>query len=152
VSALRRQPPVSGGTGVVIGWRWSASYDGLICAFCLAQADGSIHSVDEEMISHPNCRCTKAPVTRSWADLGIGDGEDLPPTQTGEEWLREQDQETQERILGKAGRAAWLDGRFELKDVIGVKEDDLLGEIGYRKSLIEILGEELADYYKRREA
>ena len=121
------------------------------CAFCVAMMDGSIHPVDEEMIKHPNCRCSPAPVTQSWADLGIGDG-DGETMQTGEEWLREQDQETQERILGKAGRAAWLDGRFELKDVIGVKEDDLLGEIGYRKSLIEILGEELADYYKRRVA
>jgi len=106
--------------------------------------------VANNIIAH-NCRCAKAPVTRSWADLGIGDGDD-EPFQTGEEWLRQQDQATQERILGKAGRAAWLDGRFELKDVIGTKEDDLLGEIGYRKSLIEILGEELADYYKRRVA
>lgn len=135
---------------VVIAVRWSASLDGLVCAYCVSM-HGTLFEVGYEMVSHPNCRCALAPVTQSWADLGIGDG-DGEPMQTGEEWLREQDQETQERILGKAGRAAWLDGQFELKDMIGTKEDDLLGEIGYRKSLIEILGEELAEFYKRRVA
>jgi len=133
---------------VVIGWRWSASLDSLVCGFCLAM-HGTEHGVDEEMITHPgNCRCAKSPITQSWSDLGFEDGGEVV-IQRGDDWLRGQSQEVQERILGKAGRAAWLDGRFELADMVGVKEDDLLGTIGYRKSLDEILGSVEAAIYKR---
>jgi hypothetical protein len=129
-------------------WVWSASLDGKVCAFCAAHHGGK-HPIDEEMVTHPNCRCAQSPVTPSWADLGFDDGEDLS-IETGDAWLREQDEATQDRILGKAGAAAWRDGQFQLKDVIGYKHHDELGEIGYKRSLEEIVGKDTADAYKRR--
>lgn len=129
-------------------WIWSASLDALVCGFCVSM-HGSVHSVEEELISHHNCRCAPIPVTPSWGDLGFDDGTDFK-VETGDSWFREQPYDVWERILGKAGAAAYKDGQFTLSDVAGTYSDPVFGTMGREKSLNEILGEQLATVYKRR--
>lgn len=129
-------------------WIWSASLDGKVCAYCVSM-HGTVHDINEQMSTHHSCRCAEIPVTPSWSDLGFTDGEDFK-VQRGDEWLRAQPYTVWERILGKAGAAAYKDGAFALPDVSGVYTDDVFGVMGRKKSLEEILGKQIADAYKRR--
>lgn len=51
---------------VVQGWEWLASPGA--CAFCEGM-NGTKHDLSEGLESHPNCRCTSLPLTRSFEDI-----------------------------------------------------------------------------------
>lgn len=53
---------------VVEEWEWKTGQDERVCLFC-NEMEGTRHPLDEEMESHPNCRCSPLPVTKSWAEL-----------------------------------------------------------------------------------
>ncbi len=135
---------------VVKGWIWHAALGPRTCAACLAM-HGTFHRLDERLDDHPNGRCTPVPVTRSWKEIGDRFGVDLgdvpnrkPEVTTGEEWLRQQTEEVQRRILGHAGYEAWRSGAVDLKDFAGWRQDRRWGRNLYRRSLREILGDERA--------
>lgn len=50
---------------VVDGWEWLAAGDP--CPFC-ASMNGTKHSLDESMDTHPNCRCTELPIVADLSD------------------------------------------------------------------------------------
>jgi SPP1 gp7 family putative phage head morphogenesis protein len=108
---------------VVQQWRWTCAKQARTCAACLAM-DGTLHPLDEDMGSHPNCRCTAVPVTKSWDDilgpLGI-DTSTIPDTrpelQTGADWLEKQPERIQQAVLG-AKYEGWKAGDFTLKDMV----------------------------------
>jgi hypothetical protein len=57
--------------GLLAGWQWVAQLGPRTCPSCWAQ-HGSIHPVDEAgPLDHQSGRCTRAPVTKSWRDLGF---------------------------------------------------------------------------------
>lgn len=51
---------------VLDGWTWVAAADA--CAFCESM-NGTLHSLDETMDSHPNCRCAPSPHTKPLSDI-----------------------------------------------------------------------------------
>ena len=53
---------------VVSGWEWLASPGA--CDFCESM-NGTMHDLSESLESHPNCRCSSLPLTRSLSDLGF---------------------------------------------------------------------------------
>lgn len=53
---------------VVSGWVWSAAISPRTCDFCLSM-NGTHHSLDEILASHPNCRCGMIPQTRPWSQI-----------------------------------------------------------------------------------
>ena len=128
---------------VVGQWRWTADKSARTCAACLAM-DGTLHDLDEDMESHPNCRCAAVPVTKSWDDilgpLGI-DTSNLQETtvsiQSGSDWLDNQDEDTQKSILGPK-YDGWSAGDFSLEDMVGTSEDDEWGSSIYVKSLKQL--------------
>jgi SPP1 gp7 family putative phage head morphogenesis protein len=51
---------------VVTGWTWLASANA--CDICESM-NGTHHSLDESMDTHPNCRCTMTPDTKSYEEI-----------------------------------------------------------------------------------
>lgn len=128
---------------VVNGWVWIADQGPFTCGFCLGM-DGSVHSLDEEMDTHPNCRCSQSPVTRSYDDLlgqlGL-DASGIPETsftrETGAEWLARQSSAVQDAVLGKAAGKLYRSGEISLADFVGYDRETLrpvqrsLKDMGY---------------------
>lgn len=126
------------------GWAWMASLSGRTCPACIAM-NGTEHPLSEEMGSHPNCRCTMSPKTKSWEDilgpLGI-DTSNIPDTRPyipdGVDWFGEQNADTQRAILGNAKYEAWQNGDFDFGDVVGTSHDPDWGKSIYVKSLKQL--------------
>lgn len=112
---------------VVKAVQYLATLDNRVCPLCGPQHNkvytltpsGSLPSDAPRIPRHPNCRCFYAPVTKSWAELGIGP----PPGQEGrltgepdniidfDHWLRRQPEEQQRDVLETAWRyEAWKSG------------------------------------------
>jgi SPP1 gp7 family putative phage head morphogenesis protein len=84
---------------VISGWRWVAARDSRTCPICLAM-DGSEHELDEQMATHPGCRCTQSPIPKYRRVT----------RQTGEDFLREKPESEQKRILGPSRYRLWKGG------------------------------------------
>lgn len=87
------------------GWVWRANLDASTCGVCISMG-GSRHKVDEPMESHPNCRCTMLPWTKTWEELGFpgvpGDRPAALDTPSGPNWLAQQSDDRIRQALGKA--------------------------------------------------
>ena len=56
---------------LLVGWRWQCTLDRRTCPACLAK-HGTLYPVDDfGPEGHPQCRCARVDVTKSWADLGF---------------------------------------------------------------------------------
>lgn len=128
---------------VVGGWIWSADLSPRTCAACIAM-NGTKHTLDETLDSHPNCRCAMLPETKDWSDilgpLGI-DTSGIQNTtvniQSGSDWLDNQDEATQQAILGNK-YDGWSNGDFSLEDIVGTSDDPNWGGSIYVKSLKQL--------------
>lgn len=106
--------------------RWVASLSARTCPACLAM-HGTLHDLDYQMESHPNCRCVLVPVT----------GDAIDDT-TGDAWLRRQGASTQRRVFPTAGHyEAWKDG-MPLSEMTGTRRSRTWGDSVRVKSLQEI--------------
>lgn len=136
---------------VVGQWMWVATLSPDTCIACL-ESDGETFSLDEDMDSHPNCRCTPVPVTVPWSGIlgpvGIDDS-DMPDAtgatgtdfMTGSDWFSQQDAATQRSMLGPSAYNAWQQGDLNLSDLAA---HDSSGQL-YQASLSE-LGLDFRDY------
>lgn len=131
---------------VVDQWRWTCALSIRTCAACIAM-DGTLHDLSESMDSHPNCRCTMTPVTKSWEDIlsplgidttGMEDMNGLSIQKDGSDWFDGQSEATQRAILGPKYEA-WSNGDFTLDDVVGHASDPVWGDSIYEKSLKELV-------------
>lgn len=108
-------------SGVLAGWVWIAELGPRTCAACLA-LHGTVHPLDEQFASHPNCRCTPAPLTKTWAELGVTDPSvketRFSVAESGEDWFARQPRAVQLRILGPSKLAAYEDDRISLPDLV----------------------------------
>lgn len=128
---------------VVDQWRWTCALSMRTCAACIAM-DGTLHDLSESMDSHPCCRCTMTPVTKSWDDIlgplgidttGIEDTNPALDMQTGQDWFNGLDADQQRQILGNAKYDAWANGDFSLDDIVGKSYDKDWGSSIYEKPL-----------------
>lgn len=91
---------------VVLGWVWVAALNMFTCPACLAK-HMSQHPLTEDMHSHPACRCTAMPFV----------DDEKPDLPFGDDWLREQPVDIQQRIMGSNERwRMWKDGEITLAD------------------------------------
>lgn len=99
---------------VLRGWMWLAATSTRTCPACLGM-NGTEHPLTEPgPLGHQNCRCSRAPVVKTWRDLGI-DLDEPPSAPTGsQEWFDSQDEKTQRQILGPAKYAAYQRGDFPM--------------------------------------
>lgn len=94
---------------VVTGWRWRCSRSTRTCAACWAM-DGQVFPLDEPFASHPNCRCTPMPVTKSWAELGFTGIPDLPEPEPGHAVFALLSESEQREVLGPGRLALYKSG------------------------------------------
>ena len=125
---------------VVKGWRWLCDQSPRTCPACLAM-DGTEFPLNEPMGTHPNCRCTMVPITRTWEELGFeADANDEPPPhETGADWFDRQSEQVQDTVLGKAAGAAFRKGEVTLSDFVGEKRTRRWGVTRYTQSLKDAL-------------
>lgn len=104
-------------TDILAEWMWVCSRSARTCPACLAM-DGRRFPLDQPGPHDHVCgRCTAAPVTKTWAELGFTDipePDDQPPS--ARDWFDTQPETVQAQIMGrerltrlKAGRLAWDD-------------------------------------------
>lgn len=99
---------------VLDSWEWVAHLgDKRICRACLSM-HGTRHAIDSPgPLGHPNCRCARVPVTKTWEELGFpGMREPESKTPDADAWFDALPEEEQVAVLGKAGLAAYREGRY----------------------------------------
>lgn len=102
---------------VLGGWIWLTDLrvSPPPCPACLGMA-GTEHPLSEPgPLGHQNCRCSRMPHTKTWAELGI-EGMDEPESQVPDaaDWFASQDVATQKKILGPARYDAWKRGEYPM--------------------------------------
>jgi len=113
---------------VVTGWMWYSSLDSDTCMACAVE-HGTVHSLDESMDSHYNCRCTSIPVVAGYDDK----------VQTGVDWFKGLPESQQREMMGNSAFEAWQAGKFELSDMATRRHDDVYGEMLARTPLSELI-------------
>lgn len=135
--------------------RWVLTLDNRTCLRCVDKENNSPYKLDEAPVApvHPNCRCTKAPVTKSWRELGI-DLDEAPPgtrasmngqvpdSMTYNEWLSKQDLDVVKEALGEKRALLFKEGKLSVTsftdrqgrqltlEQIRQKERDVFEELG----------------------
>jgi hypothetical protein len=104
-------------SGVVEGYIRRAALNPRTCMACLA-LDGTEYPTDELMEVHPNDRCFMQPKI-----MGL----EPVQTQSGANWFAQQDQETQQSMLGSQYYDAWRSGAFNIGDLASSYVDPVWG-------------------------
>lgn len=125
---------------VVEGWIWTAAHSPRTCLSCLIM-DGTFHTLDEELESHPGCRCSQRPALKPWSELGFTDIPQPKPfrTETGREWFMRQPEAVKLRMMGPAKYAAWRGHRIGLDDFTATKRSREWGITRYEPSLKQMM-------------
>lgn len=102
---------------VLQGWMWISALGPRTCPSCWAQ-HGSVHDLDEPgPQDHHQGRCTRAPVTKSWQDLGFkGIYEPASAVPDGQIEFGRLSEAQQREILGPKRFEAWQQGRYPMTD------------------------------------
>ena len=111
---------------VLRGWIWTADLSNRTCAACWAQ-HGSVHPLGEIMATHPRCRCSMVPATRSWKELGFGSTPESVQIQEGPAIFRRLPESDQRAILGDAKYRAYAGRQITLPDLVAKRESPVWG-------------------------
>lgn len=101
---------------ILTEWRWLADLSTRTCPACLA-LNGSTHPLAETgPDGHPNCRCARVPITKSWRDLGIDLDEPADVFPDARAWFDSLPPGDQAQVMGpgrlaalRSGAASWDD-------------------------------------------
>jgi hypothetical protein len=102
---------------VLRGWLWLCTLSPRTCSSCLAMNGREFPLSASGPDDHQQGRCTRMPLTRSWADLGIDIPEPASTIPDARAWFAEQPAETQRQILGA--------GRLDLLKSSAISWDDI---------------------------
>jgi SPP1 gp7 family putative phage head morphogenesis protein len=110
---------------ILNGWVWNAEESAQTCEVCWAM-NGTEHSLDEDLDSHPNCRCVQSPITKSFEELAGMDGwdaEDIPetgarPFDPDERFNAVLSDAEKIKVLGAGKYALYRDGKIRLADLV----------------------------------
>jgi hypothetical protein len=104
--------------GVVAGYR-RMCFKPTACFACL-MLDGEFYPIEAgPMDDHPNGKCTPIPVLRSQVNKP-------PEWETGREWFKEQDEETQRKLMGAGRFDLWKQG-MDPRDMVYIKDNPIWG-------------------------
>lgn len=99
---------------VLEGWQWLSTLGSRTCPACWS-LHGSKHPLDERgPDGHQQCRCTRAPLTKSWRDLGLDIPEPPSLIRDGQQEFSALPRRQQLEIMGptrlralETGRSTW---------------------------------------------
>jgi SPP1 gp7 family putative phage head morphogenesis protein len=129
------------------GVQWVATLDTRTCMRCAA-LDGKTFKVGSgpRPPYHWNCRCTVAPVTKTWREMGI-DIDEAPPgtrasingqvseTETFQTWLKKQPASVQDEALGPTRGRMFRSGEIDIDRFVDTRGNQLtLDELRERES------------------
>lgn len=141
-------------SNLVSSWVWIAACDSRTCGACWA-LHGKEFPTGEKMGTHPRCRCTMAPNTRSWEELtglrqpGVQETNLAANITSGPELFDALPDSQKLAILGPSKFAAYKDGAIKLEDLVHVEDNAIWGTTRREASLRSILGDDAANYYPR---
>lgn len=109
---------------------WVATLDTRTCLFCIELEKNGPYAIDEVSEKpHGGCRCSTAPNTKSWKELGI-DAKDAPPSTRAsmngqvampvdiEDWFADLSATDLRETFGKQ-KAEWFkEGKIEIADMV----------------------------------
>lgn len=100
-------------TDVLAGWEWLCHPDERLCQACLGMHGTRHDTAEPGPLGHPNCRCARVPVTKTWAELGFpGMRERKPAGESREAIIAGMSDEDLRAVLGAKGLEAYRAGRF----------------------------------------
>jgi SPP1 gp7 family putative phage head morphogenesis protein len=119
-------------TDVIKGIQIILTLDTRTCPICVkAENSGKVYSIESapKLPLHFSCRCTDAPVLKSWKELGISLKEapegtrasmngQVPENMTYPKWLKKQTTEIQNEALGKSRAKMFRSGKLKIKEFV----------------------------------
>lgn len=117
---------------VLCGWVWLAELSDSTCVACWVM-HGTEHPLAEPgPLGHVSCRCSRAPLTRSWADLGFP-GVEEPPNliRDAQVAFRALPRARQLAVMGRARLAALDRGNIAWADLVTLRQNP-----GWRPSYV----------------
>lgn len=133
VSTQARERAYEENVDLIKAVQWISTLDARTCEEC-GSKDGQVYDVGEgpRPPAHFNCRCTTAPVLRSWKELGIDlpeapagtrasmDGQ-VPDTVRYGDWLADQPRSVVEDALGPTRASLFLKGELGISDFVDAR-------------------------------
>lgn len=103
---------------LLTGWRWQCTLDRRTCPACLAK-HGEMFEVDAYgPAGHPNCRCARIDVTKSWAELGFaGIDEPADTFPDARSWFDGLTDDSKLSIMGPTRLQLLDDGKIRWEDL-----------------------------------
>jgi SPP1 gp7 family putative phage head morphogenesis protein len=123
---------------VVDGWIWVSAASERTCASCWAQ-HGSEHPLDEVMATHPRCRCSMVPKTKTWEQLGFGRTPESVKIPQGSSLFAKLPVEQQQKILGPSKFTAYRGKKIALSDLVARRQSPVWGPSTSEASLRQAL-------------
>jgi SPP1 gp7 family putative phage head morphogenesis protein len=156
-AAFAQQEVWDANEDLIKGYQWVATLDTRTTPQCQIR-DGKEYDRNFKPVGHNlpwgagpgllhwNCRSTRAPITKSWRELGIDadevpastrasmDGQ-VPDKLTYEEWLATQSEERQIEVLGPTRAKLFREGGLDLKDLYNAQGEEItLDELRKRQA------------------
>ncbi len=116
-------------------------YPPTACFACLV-LDGEFYPLNSAPCDHPNGKCSFVPVTEHYDPI------DAKNWKRGRDWLMEQDEATQRKIMGAGRFALWKDQGIDPRDMVYIKENPIWGGSPTVKTLEE-LRKAVPNYYRK---
>ena len=123
---------------VVDGWIWVSAASERTCASCWAQ-HGSEHPLEEVMATHPRCRCSMVPKTKTWEELGFGRTPEAVKIPSGSSLFAKLPVEQQRKILGPSKFTAYRGKKIGLSDLVARRQSPVWGPSTSEASLRQAL-------------
>lgn len=98
---------------VLQGWVWVCALTERSCISCVSMHGQEFPPDEPGPLDHPSGRCARAPVTKTWKELGINIEEPpRPAAETGVEWFEKQPEAVQRKIMGPKRYDAYKAGDY----------------------------------------
>lgn len=112
-------------TDLLTGWKWQCTLDRRTCPSCLSK-HGTLYPVDEfGPIDHPNGRCARIDITKSWAELGFtGIDEPADTFPDARTWYDGLTDDSKLAIMGPTRMQLLNDGQIQWEDLATLRKSD----------------------------